>query len=250
MNISQQINAIGRALIDGLKDILDGKLYGVYIYGAAAFPGTFPLGDIDVHVILRSDLTDEEKSRLEKYHEEIDRDYPVFEEVFDGYYILLEDALKKSPPRSQMWQCATDNSWALHREHILAGRQITLYGPAPEKIYQPADWPEIETALYSELDYIEKHLLEYPGYCILNLCRLIYSFENKDVVISKEQAFEWAQKALPKWKKHIELAGKSYSHKATPEEEQLIRDEISRFHEFARDRIERASKNAADRDKT
>ncbi|GAH04040.1 unnamed protein product, partial [marine sediment metagenome] len=56
-----------------------------------------------------------------------------------------------------MWKRATDNSWALHREHILAGRHIILYGPEPKKIYPPATWPEIETALYGELDYVEKH---------------------------------------------------------------------------------------------
>ncbi|UCE67417.1 MAG: DUF4111 domain-containing protein [Candidatus Zixiibacteriota bacterium] len=242
MNASQPIKAVSRAFVDGLKEILGEKLYGVYIYGAAAFPGTFPLTDIDFHVILRSDLTDNERSRLEQFHEDLDRDYPPPGEIFDGYYILLKDTQQKSFPRSRMWENALDDSWALHRAQILTGRHITLYGPDPQEIYPPATWPEIEAALHGELDYVEKNLQKYPGYCVLNLCRLIYSFETGDVIISKEQASEWALENLQGWEKYIELAVKSYSHRATSEEEQLIHAEIVKFLEYAKKRIELAGK--------
>jgi hypothetical protein len=158
----------------------------------------------------------------------------------DGYYILLADARRNSPPKSQMWDRATDNSWALHREHIRAGRCIVLHGPDPREIYPPATWPEIETALFSELDYIEKHLQQYPDYCILNLCRLIYSFETRDVVISKAKASDWAYDALPEWKRHIDLARKSYAHKATKDDREFMLSETERFYLFAQSRIERA----------
>lgn len=242
MNTSQQIEAVSRAFVDGLKEILGEKLYGVYIYGAAAFPGTFPLGDIDFHVILKTDLTEDERSRLERLHKDLDEKYPPPGETFDGYYILLKDARKKSYPRSQMWENAVDDSWALHRAHILAGRHITLYGPDPKEIYPPPTWPEIEDPLCGEIDYIEKNLQKYPGYCVLNLCRLIYSFETGDVVISKEQASEWALENLQGWEKYIDLAVKLYCRRATEEEEQLIRTEIDKFLEYAKKRIELAGK--------
>jgi hypothetical protein len=141
-----------------------------------------------------------------------------------------------------MWNLATDNSWALHREHILAGRHIILYGPEPKDIYLPAAWSEVESALYGELDYIEKHLQEYPDYCILNLCRLIYSFETRDVVISKAQASEWARNALPQWREHVDAARKSYACQATPEDGRFLCDEVGKFFEFAKGCIEQASK--------
>jgi len=245
MTTSEQIEAVCQAFVNGLKKILGEKLYGVYIYGAAAFPGTYPLGDIDFHVILKSDLTEDERSRLERLHKELDRDYPPLGGVFDGYYILLEDARQKSYPKSRMWENAVDDSWALHRAHILAGRQITLYGPDPQEIYPPPTWPEIETALYGELDYVEKHLQDYPGYCVLNLCRLIYSFETGEVVISKEQASEWAKENLPGWEKYIGLAEKAYTRRATPEDEKSLSAEILNFLNYAKERIERASGNKA-----
>jgi hypothetical protein len=240
MNILQQIDIISQAFVDGLKAILAEKLYGAYIYGAVAFPDAMPIRDIDFHVILKSSLTTDEKSRLEKLHESLAQKFAPLGEL-DGYYILLKDAFRKTPPKSQMWERATDNSWALHREHILAGRCIILYGPEPKEIYMPATWPEIEDALYGELDYVEKHLQDYPDYCILNLCRLIYSFETRDVVVSKAQASEWAYNALPQWKRHIELARKSYACQTTPEDRRFMRAEAEKFLEFAKGRIARAS---------
>lgn len=242
MSISQQIIIISQDFVNGLKDILGEKLYGVYIYGAAAFPDTLPMGDIDFHVILKSNLTNEERSKLEKLHESLAEKYPPLGKELDGYYILLKDALQKAPPQSQMWKRATDNSWALHREHILAGRYITLYGPEPKKIYPPATWSEIEIALYGELDYVEKHLQDYPDYCILNLCRLIYSFQTKNVVISKDKASNWAKKTFPQWKKHIEFARKSYAKQASQKDRQFLLAEVEIFFGFARNQIEQACK--------
>ncbi len=228
--------------MDSLKKILGKKLYGVYIYGAAAFPDKLPTGDIDFHVILTRSLTENEKLQLEKLHESIAQRFPPLGGELDGYYILLKDTVKKVPPKSQMWKRATDTSWALHREHILAGRCIVFYGPDPKEIYQPAEWSEIETALYGELDFVEKNLQNYPDYCILNLCRLIYSFETKDVVISKDKASEWAIKALPQWKELIKLARKSYEHRASQKDKEFMSSEVGKFLEFAKKRVQSQTK--------
>ena len=58
-------------------------------------------------------------------------------------------------------------------------------------------WPALERALHGELDYVEEHLDDYPAYCVLNLCQLIYSFDTHDVVISKRASEEWADAAFP-----------------------------------------------------
>jgi len=240
MTIKEQVSAIGEAFVDGLRRILGDKLYGLYIYGAAAFPDDVPTGDIDFHVILTNPLTDDERSRLYELHDSLARDFPPLGVDMDGYYILLTDARRAQPPQSQMWQGATDKSWALHREHIRAGRYILLHGPDPKDIYPPATWPEIEQALEGEFQYVEDHLDQYPDYCILQLCRLIYSYETSDVVVSKAQASDWARDALPKWRRHIELARKSYARQATPEDREFMLTEIGAFFEFARTQIEQA----------
>ena len=255
MTIKEQVSAIGEVLVGGLRQILGDKLHGLYIYGAAAFPDDMPTGDIDFHAIVADPLTDDEKSRLYELHDSLARDFPPLGVDMDGYYILLADARSASPPQSEMWQRATDKSWALHRRHIRAGRVIVLHGPDPKEIYPPAAWPEIEQALEGELKYVEDHLDQYPDYCILQLCRLIYSYETGDVVVSKAQAADWAVDALPEWRRHVELARKWYARQAPEKDRQFMLTEVRAFLEFARRRIENARQrgrqqgDAADTDK-
>jgi len=240
MAIKEQVRAIGEAFVFGLRYILGNKLYGLYIYGAAAFPDDLPTGDIDFHVILTDPLTDDERSRLYELHDSLAREFPPLGVDMDGYYILLADARLAKQPQSQMWQRATDKSWALHREHIRTGRVIALHGPDPKEVYPPATWQEMEQALEGEFKYVEDHLDQYPHYCILQLCRLIYSHETRDVVVSKAQASNWACDALPEWKQHVELARKSYAGQATEEDRHFLLAEVKAFFEFARERIEQA----------
>lgn len=236
--VSQQVDAIGKAFAVGLVAILHGKLYGAYVYGAAAFPDAVPTGDIDFHVILTEALTEGERRQLLELHDVLAREYPPLGGELDGYYLLLEDARQTSPPQSQMWARATDHSWALHCEHIRAGRHIILHGPDPVEIYPPATWPEIERALRGELRYVQEHLHEYPDYCILNLCRLMYSSETRDVVVSKAQAAAWGYEALPDWRRPIDLARKSYAGEATAQDRDFMLAAVTGLYESAVSRIE------------
>jgi len=238
VNIAKEVRNIGEAFRDGLQASLGSKLVGVYLYGAVAFPEVAPIGDIDFHVILQEALTEGERSALKGLHESLAQRFPPLGSELDGYYLLLEDARKETPPRSQMWNGAIDHSWALHREHIRAGRRVILYGPDPDEIYPPAKWPEIESALLGELDFVEKHLHDYPDYCILNLCRLMYSFETSDVVVSKAMAAEWAYSALPAWRRYIDLARKSYAGQRTAQDRELMLNEIEGLLKFAQERID------------
>lgn len=224
--------------VNGLRIVLGDKLHAAYVHGAAAFQDSLPIGDIDFHVILESHLTDKEKQELEDLHKELTRKYPPLGGELDGYYILLEDAKQKTPPRSELWGHATDDAWALHREHIRAGRYITLHGGDPGEIYPPSSWTEIETALLGEIHYIEEHLDKYPDYCILNLCRLLYSFQTRDVVISKASASEWSFDAIPEWKWLVELARKSYERKVTSQERETMLREVGRFFTYATSQVD------------
>ena len=232
------MTSLAESFRDGLRRVLGAKLVGAYIYGAAAFPDDAPTGDVDFHVIVEDELTAGERTALDELHKALARQFPPLGAGMDGYYILLDDARRTSPPQSQMWRRATDNAWALHREHIRAGRHIVLHGPDPKTIYPPATWDEIEAALWGEMAFVESHLEAHPDYCILNLCRLIYSFATGDVVVSKAAAAEWAWTHLPAWRRHVELARKSYAGEATEEEMAFMVSEVGGFFEFARERIE------------
>ncbi|HET6447238.1 MAG TPA: aminoglycoside adenylyltransferase domain-containing protein [candidate division Zixibacteria bacterium] len=222
---------------DGLIAVLGDKLFGIYLYGAITFPETKYTGDLDFHVILTTQLTQGERKQLEELHESLARNFPPLGSEMDGYYLLLEDAKRISPPQSQMWKRATDNAWALHREHIRAGKCIVLYGPEPTQIYRSADWVELELALRDELNYVEMHLKDYPAYCILNLFRLMYSYQTRDVVVSKTAAGTWGEETYPQWKDLIDCARRSYEGLASGPDEKLILNQISDLCSFVLRRI-------------
>jgi len=231
------IRDLYQSLLQGLLDILGEKLYGVYIYGAAAFPETSATGDIDFHVILSEPLVERERLAILELHQALAREYPPLGAELDGYYLLLDDARQTSPPAHQLRPEIRDNSWALHRAHILAGRCIVLYGPDPGTIYPPSTWGELEDALWGELEYVEEHLADYPDYCILNLCRLMYSFETRDVVTSKASAAAWAWEIFPGWRRLIDLARRSYAGQATRTDRQTMLSEVGELFGFACQRI-------------
>jgi len=237
VNPSESIRGLCSALVSGLEKALGDNLFGVYVYGAAAFPDAVPTGDVDFHVILKETVNDKEKQALKELHATLARDFPPLGAELDGYYILLDDAREASPPPHQLQADIVDSSWALHRAHFHAGRCIVLYGPDPKEIYPAPSWSELEQALDGELRYWADHLDECPDYCILNLCRLMYSFETRNVVISKAGAAAWALEAIPEWRQPTELAQKSYAGRATPEDKAFMTAEVGGLYRFACERI-------------
>ncbi len=89
------------------------------------------------------------------------------------------------------------------------------------------------------MKYVEEHLDDYPDYCILNLFRLIYSFETRDVVVSKSAAADWAYQHFPRWRRHIKLARKSYARQATAMDRQFMLSEVKGLFRFACERIDK-----------
>ena len=237
MPLPAHVKPLCTAFIRGLDTVLSDKLYAVYLYGALAFPEADATGDVDFHVIVREPLTDVETTGLKDLHAALARDYPPSGADMDGYYLLLDDARQTTPPVHQFLPNAIDHSWALHCAHIRAGRYIRLRGPDPTEIYPAVSWPELEAALWQEHDFVAKHLTEYPDYCILNLCRLIYSFQTRVVVISKHFSATWAKAAFPQWSPLIDGARASYDRGHPDEDQTLLAARIAPFYEFAMEQI-------------
>jgi hypothetical protein len=242
------IQDLSQAFLEGLKAAIGDKLYGVYLYGAVAFPETTHTGDIDFHVILKGPLTEQEHAVLVQLHEKLAREFPPLGVGMDGHYLLLEDAKGTAQPQSQLASYNVDDAWALHRAHIRAGRCIVLHGPDPRQIYSAASWAELEIDLKDQLHYVEQHLAVYPAYCILNLCRLMYSFEQRVVVISKAAAAEWAWDLYPRWRALIEAAQKSYAKQASVRDEALMEAEVKNLYRFAYDRIRKTERSGSARE--
>ena len=231
-NLPQDIRAACADLLDGLQAVVGDNLYGIYIYGALVFPEMKHIHDIDCHVVLKRPLTARENEGVRQLHNSIVNEHHISGDDLDTWYILQDDAGQTSPPRHQVYPDLFDNSWALHYAHMRAGYCIVLYGPEPEQVFCEPTWPELLAGLEAERLFIETHLNQYPDYCVLNLCRLIYSYRTKDVVVSKQTAAEWAIDNFTAWRPLIEAALRSYAGEINEEDKRLLESETGRFYEF------------------
>jgi hypothetical protein len=228
-----ELNALCQALVSGLRGILGEGLHAAYVYGAMAFPETEDTGDVDFHVILRRRPSEAEREELAALHAELARRFPPLGVELDGYYLLLNEARRSEPPHHQLRSDVVDDSWALHRAHLLAGRALVLYGPDPKSVYIPPTREEIDEALDGELEYVSQHLSQYPDYCVLNLCRLLYSWETGDVVTSKAASAAWASNRFSEWAPLIDLALASYAKRATSSDRRALADGLESYYPFA-----------------
>jgi hypothetical protein len=233
------VREVGDSFISRLREVLREKLYGVYMYGAAVFPDSGPIIDIDCHVVLNDSLNDQERTDIFHLYEDLAKRFPSLGDNLDVWYILLGDAQKTQPPLHQLKTNMHDEWWALHCAHIRAGRYLTLCGPEPVDIFPVPSWAAIVAALDYEIGYIKKNLI-YPAYCISNLCRIIYSFQKHDVVVSKRFSGLWASNVYPRWKSLIEAALRDYERTATHEDKALLQSEMEQFLSFASERIREA----------
>ena len=240
-DLPQEVQTVCTSLLDGLKAALDENLHGVYLYGAMVFPESRYIQDIDFHVIVKRPLTANENEEIRYLHKALANEFPPLGAELDGWYILLDDAQQVSPPRHQVYPDLFDDSWAFHRAHIRAGYCIILHGPDLRQILPTPTWSELVTDLEVARRFAERHLSKYPDYCVLNLCRLIYSYKMKDAVISKRAAAEWVLDRFATWGRLVEAALRSYEKEKREDDRRLLESETERFYQFACDRIKESN---------
>jgi hypothetical protein len=229
-DLPDPVRILCEAFVTRLKDIIPANLHGVYLYGAAVFPDAGPVQDVDCFVILKTPLSKTERDELLSLHEEMTADYPPLGAELDTYFILHEEAVRQDSPTHQLRPAIRDYSWALHCAHIQAKKYLTLFGPEPKGIFPRPTADRIVAALGNELAFINANF-KYPDYCVLNLCRIMYSLKSSDVVVSKRFSGKWAAEQYAQWADLITAAGHSYDGTASEAELEKLNSELAVFHE-------------------
>lgn len=176
---------------NSLLEALGSNLAAIWLYGASVFE--HPLFDVDLHVLVRHQLTSEEWKVVENLHEDLVHNTPLDPDGLDFWYILLNDARGTVSPRHLAPWCngLVDRHWALHRAHWLAGRCKVIYGVEPSSVVQPPAWEELKNELMEELREGEPN-----AYWVLQLCRVWASLATRNVVRSKLDSGGWAMESL------------------------------------------------------
>jgi Domain of unknown function (DUF4111) len=195
----------------GLDDVLGASLVSMFLYGSVAFPHPENwLVDVDFHVVVEHPFDAGERNAIHALYDEL-ASASAFGRELDGWIVTLDDARRSSPPAHQLDPAMRDDSWALHRAHVHAGRYFRVRGLDPCSIVPTPSWSELEAGLCNELRYVETHP-QHIAFGILNGCRIVYSVRHHDVVVSKHAAAQWARDALdPSWRPGIDAAVRAYS---------------------------------------
>ena len=74
----------------------------------------------------------------------------------------------------------------------------------------------------------------YPFYCVLNLGRLVYTWETKDVAVSKVAVAEWALQNLPeRWSPLVRSALRAYRMEDEESDLERLRKGVRAFYPYA-----------------
>ncbi len=235
-------------LLHQIRQILDEKLAGLYLYGSLV-TGDFDRGvsDFDLLAATTTDIDHEEFDRLQELHLDFVSNHPAWDNRVEIAYLSVAGLKTFKTKVSQMAVISPGEpfhfkeagkewliNWWLVRE-----RGLVLYGPDPKTLIEPISREEF-------LDAVRAHAQQWrewvkdsrhrksQAYARLTMCRALYAAKNGEQV-SKRQAALWARDCLPEQARLIEQAlewrkaedNEGIDHEATfPETERFVHSMI------------------------
>ena len=187
---------VADALRTGLDQILGDAFASLFLYGAVAFPRPERWQiDFDFHVLLRRPLTDRERRDIERCTPRS----PSVSELGARPRRLLRAALRRratraaaAPTRSP---CATRRGPCTARTCTPGATSSSPVSTRSRSCPSPRG-PSSKPHFAPRCASSNRHP-DATAFGILNACRILCSFETRDVVMSKYQAAEWALASLP-----------------------------------------------------
>jgi len=219
------VNEILDLLLTNIQPILHDQFVGMYLFGSLANGDFDQHSDVDVLIVTDGKISEETFSSLKNMHMElaqIDSPWAIQQEV--SY--IPQDALRRFDPYNNLhphldrgndevlhWM-AHESDWIIQR-HILREHGVVITGPDLKTLIDPISRDELRQAVVDVLPLWVDPILDdpniidargYQSYCVLSLCRMLYTLQDK-AILSKPAAAEWALQALDdRWKPLIERA--------------------------------------------
>ena len=219
------VNEILNLLHSNLEEILQDHFVGVYLFGSLANGGFDQHSDIDVLVVTAAEISSDAFSALKEMHEQITKiDSPWAIQLEVSY--IPRNALRCFDPANNLHphmdrgsaetlhMLAHESDWIIQR-YILRERGIVIMGPHLKILINPVSATDLRKAVVAVLPLWTKPILDdpsrinkrgYQSYCVLSLCRMLYTIKHGEIV-SKQFAAKWAKENLgDKWMPLIERA--------------------------------------------
>ncbi len=219
------VNAILNLLLTHTRAILQSQFVGMYLFGSLANGDFDQHSDIDVLVVTDGEISSDTFSALQDMHTEIatvDSPWATQQEVS---YIPQRALRRFDPPNIRHPHLDRDKGETLHimahesdwiiQRHLLRENGIVIVGPDLKTLIYPIAPRELRQAVIDVLPLWVKPILNdrskiksrgYQSYCVLSLCRMLYTLQNK-AILTKRAAAKWGIESLAsRWKPLIERA--------------------------------------------
>ncbi|HEX6800699.1 MAG TPA: aminoglycoside adenylyltransferase domain-containing protein [Ktedonobacterales bacterium] len=218
-----EVNAILRALLAGVRAALGDQLVGIYLEGSLALGAFDPASsDVDFVVATRDDLPPGAVERLRVMHNTLEASGLPYAQRLEGAYIpcaalrRYDPAHARHPTIGTVWDfqiAPFDENWIL-KYSILHEQGIAVWGPPPAALIEPVSPDELRRAVRSQLrdvwapratDCAWLREREYQAFSILTLCRALHTLRH-GTLASKPRAATWASAEYPQWQPPIAWA--------------------------------------------
>jgi len=199
-------------MIDELNQILAGDLVGIYLYGSL-ISGDFDIAisDIDLVVVLQTDLNQRQFQALRAMHISVVGDNPQWDDRLELAYIsrralktfrVAKSAIGIISPGESFHLIEAGDDWLISW-YDLRRNGVALQGPPIQSLIDPIATPDW-------LDAVREHICAYRrtvrdaadimflSYIVLTVARGVYTLTHGQAA-SKVKTAAWAQHQFPQW---------------------------------------------------
>jgi len=246
------INRLLESLLSRMRQILEERLVGLYLYGSLTTGDFDPASsDVDLLAATASDIRASEFDALRAMHLDLARENPTWEDRVEVAYLsvaaLRTFRSERSPiavisPGEPFHMTEAGQEWLMNW-YVVRETGVGLFGPPAEALIAPITREEFARCVRDYVAELADRTSNVPdrkgqAYAILTMCRALHLHRTGETA-SKRQAALWAQVELPQWSGVIQSAldwreawrDQQVDHAAT-------RAETARFAKFVRDEIQ------------
>jgi predicted nucleotidyltransferase len=250
------INRLLADLLGRMRQSLDAKLAGLYLYGSLVWGDFDPgISDIDLLALTDGDLNREEFERLDRMHRAFLQDYPRWDDRLEIAYYSVKSLQTFKTARSPIAVISPGEPFNLKDAgydwlinwYMVQEKGRKLYGPDFKTLIEPISqaefvaWVRVQVEEWRDYVVHTRDSRPYQGYTILTMCRALRAVETGEQV-SKKAAARWAQARFPEKAGIIQKAldwREDYHNQAKASDPAATYPEAVNFVEFTADFIKK-----------
>ena len=190
-------------MIKEISSILEGRVYGAWLYGSVVFDDFRPgWSDIDFVMLVNEPISEKQAERLLMLRQNMLKKEPgnMYYRCFEGVIANVNEYRSQAFQRLVYWGTSGQRITDRYTPDPFSLFELAKYG---KRVYGDKEWilsapdnEELAAAVREHYDCIRKYAVEtdesiYSCGWLLDIARCIYTLRNGDV-ISKTQAGLWA----------------------------------------------------------